>query len=54
MYVVCILVGPKKHTIDVTFSHKNKINHVKVEAKIGGILSLLFKFLIRIMKGKLG
>ena len=38
----------------VTFSYENKINQEKVEAKSGGILSLLFKFLMRIIKGKWG
>ena len=37
---------------NVTFSYENKINQVKVEAKSGGKMSLLIKFLIRIIKGK--
>ena len=36
------------------FHIETKINQVKLEAKCGGILSLLFKFLIRIVKGKRG
>ena len=35
----------------LTFFYKNKIRHEKVEAKNGDILSLLFKFLIRSIKG---
>ena len=36
------------------FSYKHKINQVKVKANKGGILSLLFTFLMRIIKGKWG
>ena len=47
--LVCLVYPVPTH---VTFSFKNKINQVEVEAKNKGILSLLFKFLMGIIKGK--
>ena len=47
--LVCLVCPVPIH---VTFSYKTKINQVKVEANKGAMFSLLFKFLIRIIKGK--